>query len=155
MEKEGEEKFLLCKSIGHRPLWGRCPKKTAKCSSDQVFKLKKIFYELWTLKSYSFLWNYLQRKKNMFPNSMSNWSCINDRIDQLSPGSATKNLTNWHMNKRVTNLLTQVKIWCAKTLCLFYKWHSNHPQTTPPVTLFPTPPHPIPTSNLRPIFFAP
>ena len=24
-EKE-EEKFLLCESVGHRPLWGRCPK---------------------------------------------------------------------------------------------------------------------------------
>ena len=24
-EKE-EEKFLLCESIGHRPLWGHCPK---------------------------------------------------------------------------------------------------------------------------------
>ena len=25
-EKE-EEKFPLCESIGHRPLWGRCPKR--------------------------------------------------------------------------------------------------------------------------------
>ena len=26
-EKKEEEKFLLCESIGHRPLRGRCPKK--------------------------------------------------------------------------------------------------------------------------------
>ena len=28
MEKKEEkkEKFLLCESIGHWPLWGRCPK---------------------------------------------------------------------------------------------------------------------------------
>ena len=25
-EKKKEENFLLCESIGHRPLWGRCPK---------------------------------------------------------------------------------------------------------------------------------
>ena len=25
-EEEEKEKFLLCESIGHRPLWGRCPK---------------------------------------------------------------------------------------------------------------------------------
>ena len=24
-EEEKEEKFPLCESIGHRPLWGRCP----------------------------------------------------------------------------------------------------------------------------------
>ena len=26
-EEEKEEKFLLCESIGHRPLQGRCPKR--------------------------------------------------------------------------------------------------------------------------------
>ena len=25
-KEEEEEKFPLCESIGHRPLWGRCPK---------------------------------------------------------------------------------------------------------------------------------
>ena len=26
-KEEKEEKFLLCESIGHQPLWGRCPKR--------------------------------------------------------------------------------------------------------------------------------
>ena len=26
-KEKKEEKFLLCESIGHRPLWGRCPKR--------------------------------------------------------------------------------------------------------------------------------
>ena len=36
-EKKEEEKFLLCESIGHRPLRGRCPKIT-QLLSNHLFK---------------------------------------------------------------------------------------------------------------------
>ena len=37
-EKKEKEKFLLCESIGHRPLRGRCPKRKKKPDeeSEQV-----------------------------------------------------------------------------------------------------------------------
>ena len=34
-EKERKEKFPLCESIGHRPLWGRCPKAEAEMQQRQ------------------------------------------------------------------------------------------------------------------------
>ena len=41
-EKEKEkEKFVLCESIGHRPLWGRCPKRR---KSAKFLKFKKNWY---------------------------------------------------------------------------------------------------------------
>ena len=43
-EKKEKEKFLLCESIGHWPLWGRCPKSAVMIveSSDRVCGLNKI-----------------------------------------------------------------------------------------------------------------
>ena len=34
-EKKEKEKFLLCESIGHWPLWGRCPKAEAEMQQRQ------------------------------------------------------------------------------------------------------------------------
>ena len=39
-EEEKEEKFLLCESIGHRPLRGRCPK--SKNSTRLIINPVKI-----------------------------------------------------------------------------------------------------------------
>ena len=36
-EEEEKEKIPLCESIGHRPLWGRCPKGVK--SSDGLYGL--------------------------------------------------------------------------------------------------------------------
>ena len=33
-KKEEEEKIPLCESIGHRPLWGRCPAPTLNYNHD-------------------------------------------------------------------------------------------------------------------------
>ena len=35
LEKKMKEKFPLCESIGHRPLWGRCPKAEAEMQQRQ------------------------------------------------------------------------------------------------------------------------
>ena len=35
-EKKEEEKFVLCESIGHRPLWGRCPKRTDRQTNGRT-----------------------------------------------------------------------------------------------------------------------
>ena len=43
-EKE-EEKFPLCESIGHRPLWGRCPKAEAEMQQRQSWADLEAFQE--------------------------------------------------------------------------------------------------------------
>ena len=41
-EKEKEEKIPhMCKSIGHRPLWGRCPKRREKEERKRHQQTKK------------------------------------------------------------------------------------------------------------------
>ena len=41
-EKEEKEKIPhMCESIGHRPLWGRCPKRTKKWKEHEEEEQKK------------------------------------------------------------------------------------------------------------------
>ena len=35
-KKKEKEKFPLCESIGHQPLWGRCPKAEAEMHLDDL-----------------------------------------------------------------------------------------------------------------------
>ena len=46
-EKEEEEKFPMCESIGHRPLRGRCPKSANGCESvKHKSQLQSIEYKV-------------------------------------------------------------------------------------------------------------
>ena len=42
-EKEKEENFLLCESIGHRPLRGRCPKSGFDFKNSSLYLFTSIF----------------------------------------------------------------------------------------------------------------
>ena len=41
-EKEKEEKFVLCESIGHRPLRGRCPKSIPRHYGSDVLNMGNL-----------------------------------------------------------------------------------------------------------------
>ena len=59
-EEEEKEKIPLCESIGHRPLWSRCPALTLNYNhdlpqqgtgtADNLTLLRLLFFKQWCLK---------------------------------------------------------------------------------------------------------